>query len=184
MEDWIAIFKNDLSSKVFLKPGISDDILYWVKRFSNGKQYTPSSTYNTYALRDFEIFDSQLQPAEMFYKETYRWDCTGINEGGRDAYGSYCSCYIKDSIGTVLNINISGQVPTTGGYQIALEQHLYFPAIVFFLRFLSQYQSWTDVENYDNSITKGIGIPVKIFEKVNNRNNYFKDLNNLAEQKF
>lgn len=174
-EDWIALFDNDFTVRVFQKPAACKDIKYWIKRFHNGKFHRPSSTFNSYALRGFEIFDSNLANATISDNLNGNWKCVSFTEAGLDAHGSYCYCVIKDRYEKTENINIHGQWQFYGGFQTTIQQHLYFSAILFFLKLLSQYDGWTDVKENNKKLINGI--PFEIFEKVEKRDAYLKDLN-------
>ena len=176
-EDWIALFESDFSSRVFLKPGISTDVIYWVKRFHNGKRHNPSTTTSSYALRSFEFYDAQLLSTTISYDTESKWECLNVVENGLDAHGSYCSCLIRDGDGKVNNVYVHGQWQRQyGGFQTSIKQHLYFSAIMFFLRAISKFKNWDDLNKNEPTLLHGEGIPSHIFEKVEKRDNLLKEL--------
>lgn len=175
--DWIAVFKNDLSCKVFQEPGRSEDVLYWVKRTENGKFHTASSTGNTYALRNFNIYSEIMEPTLFACEgEDSNWQCTSIVESSLDYWGSLCFASISDDKGKKIDVRVYGRYASHTNASIA--DYLYPRAIMYFLTYLSMYNDWSkfELENptlFDD-ITNHNGIPSAVFELVNEP---FKDLN-------
>ncbi|AYL97758.1 hypothetical protein [Mucilaginibacter celer] len=170
-EDWIALFDKDLLSKTFLWPGNSNQILYWIKRYENGKYHYPRTTNNKYKLRSFEFFDSQLKPTALEYGGLNKWECVRLEEKALDASGSYCFCSIKDPLENSLSVRMHGRWNTShGGFVTSISQDLYISCLMLFLKELSVYKNWEDlkVNNLEmfTDITKLNGVPQSIFERV------------------
>jgi len=166
-QDWIAVFEDDFDARVFLEPGKSEDVMYWIKRFENGKIHTAVSTGNRYALRSFEFFDKNFNLVNIKFSKNTGWMCTKVEEPSLDAWGSNCFCHITDVTGRSFKVRISGMY-NCGNHQI--RDVSYFTALMIFLEMLYEFEDWKDLEKKSKKlyieITTGSGIPISVFEEV------------------
>ncbi|WP_029275109.1 hypothetical protein [Pedobacter borealis] len=162
---WVAVFKNDFTSKTFKDYVYSDDVLFWIKRTNNLLVHTANSTGNTYFMRNFLFFNQKLEETYIYYSLN-SWKCNDLEETGRDYFGSYCKVSIEDPKGISRTFYLNGDRPS----QLSLPENLYFTYILFFLKSLDQYKDWNDIsikckDIYEDYFQKQ-QIPVNIIETV------------------
>lgn len=173
-EEWIALFKKDYISKVFLKPGSSDEVLYWIKRHEDGRFHIPVTTGNIYSLRSFEFYDANLNVTSFRSRGTNKWVCESFREKSLDAHGSFCECDIKDPDGYVVTLLFRGMNGINhGGFQTTIDGNLYMSVLMFFLKRLSSASSWKQLEIEDeelhNHLSISKSVPTEFFYKIEQR---------------
>lgn len=169
--DWIAIFKNDLTSKVFTEPVKSGNVIYWIKRFEDGRYHRPTTTNNKYALRSFDIFDANFKLAHL-QCDNGDWKCLTFKEHSLDYWGSSCSCIIEDKHNVQLKVSVHGKYPRSNfNNNASISADLYPISLLFFLKLLSNYECWESLRIENKRLMQEItkGVPRRIFRQVDRR---------------
>ncbi|RZA02872.1 MAG: hypothetical protein EOP47_05200 [Sphingobacteriaceae bacterium] len=161
--DWIGIF-DDNSSKIFDFPASSNQILYWVRRYEDGRKHIPVTTGNVYNLRSFDIFDNNLEQTSLTNLEC-NWKCTTINEIYLDRpNGSTCLWNITDSEGRSISLKATGKIKHG-----RLNEDLDVTAIMVLLDWLSIYLNWQDLNTKEPALFKHMNdhcVPLSLFNFV------------------
>ncbi|MEJ6980535.1 hypothetical protein WG906_08750 [Pedobacter sp. P351] len=190
-EAWIAVFRDDLTSKVFSVPSDSDDVLFWIKRFENGQMSGVTHQGNTKPLRSFEFYNSKLLPAVLSADILeYKWTCTGVEEIKHDNQGSSCNCTITDPNNVSVKINLSGYFVRDGGnfgWTPFLDENLYFSAVILLLRMLAHFSNWKELAlkkpTIFEDITQVNGVPQSIYNYLHKRKEVLSEVHNQTFDK-
>ncbi len=183
-EDWIAIFK-DYSCKVFTSAISSNDVLYWIKRYENGRTWTAKSTGNIKNLRSFLIFDNELNPTELGNLKN-SWKFMAVEEIESNFLYQVLEILIKDVNGEQIKLTMEGSAQT---WKVFLYPDCYFEALLIFMIALNEFKNLNDLRTRNIKLSNYLitykRIP-EVFTLITNeryRERHFESINNLTKNK-